>query len=279
MPTWNRKHCIKNAINSLFSQTYQNFELIIIDDGSTDGTDIYINDLYKEEIKNGKIKYIKLPENRGAASARNEGLKIAKGNWIAYLDTDNEMLPEFLSTFASNIKENSENKTFYAQIKHRNSGAIIGHKFNFDELIKKNYIDMGVFVHSIDLYKELGDFDVNMTILEDWDLIIKYTEKYKPIFINKVFLDYYDGKEFQRTTNEGYYNDGYKKTIINYLNRLDSNLFFNKFNNFYIKDEIISNNNNVIGVFFLKIGLIGVFLKKYCPFIYKLLKPYFPDKK
>jgi len=49
MPTYNRKHCIKNAIDSLLEQTYQNFELIIIDDGSTDGTNKYVKDLYLEE--------------------------------------------------------------------------------------------------------------------------------------------------------------------------------------------------------------------------------------
>lgn len=247
MPTYNRKHCIKKAIDSLFIQTYQNFELIIVDDGSTDGTDIYINDLYKEEIKNGKIKYIKLDKNNGASFTRNEGLKIAKGNWIAYLDTDNEMLPKFLETYVSNIKDNPEYKIFYALIKHRNSGAIIGHKFNFNELINGNYIDMGVFVHSIELYKELGDFDVEIKRVEDWDLIIRYTEKYKPIFINKVLLDYYDGNEFQRVTNEGSYHDDYKKTIINHLNRSSPLNFIFK----YINYIVYKNKKRIIKLFFL----------------------------
>ena len=56
MPTFNRKNCIKNAIDSLFLQNYKNFELIIIDDGSNDKTEEYVKDLYLEYIKNGKIK-------------------------------------------------------------------------------------------------------------------------------------------------------------------------------------------------------------------------------
>jgi glycosyltransferase involved in cell wall biosynthesis len=243
MSTYNRKHCIKKAIDSLFIQTYQNFELIIIDDGSIDKTEEYIKDIYKKEIEKGKIKYVKLSENKGASFARNEGLKITKGDWIGYLDTDNEMFPEFLKTYYFNIKNNPEIKIFYAQIKHRNSGKIIGREFNFNELLKGNFIDMGVFVHSIELYKEFGGFDADIKRVNDWDLIIKYIEKYKPIFIEKVLLDYYDGDEFERITNKGSYYDDYKKVILNYLNRLDSDSFFNRNNNFYIKDESINQKN------------------------------------
>ena len=72
------------------SQTYQDFELIIIDDGSTDGTDKLIATSYKDEIKSKKIVFKKIA-HKGASYARNIGLKIASGKWIAYLDSDNSM--------------------------------------------------------------------------------------------------------------------------------------------------------------------------------------------
>ncbi|HCY26058.1 TPA: hypothetical protein DIC38_00005, partial [Candidatus Nomurabacteria bacterium] len=158
MATYNRKSCIKNAIDSLFSQTYQNFELIIIDDGSTDGTENYIKEIYKNDIEKNKIKYIKLSENKGVSFARNEGLKLAKNKWIAHLDTDNKMYPSYLETYADYIYKNPEYKIFYAKIKHRNSGLIFGHEFNFQELLRSNYIDNNIIVHDIDLFKEIGGY-------------------------------------------------------------------------------------------------------------------------
>src|SRR5581483_11107100 len=189
MPTYNRKHCIKTAIDSLLNQTFQNFELIIIDDASTDGTEKYIKEIYSKEIGNKKIKYIKLSKNNGESFARNEGLKIAKGNWIAYLDTDNEMLPEFLETFVDHINKNPNAKVFYGKIKKSNSGQIVGEPFDFERLIKRNFIDVGIFSHSIEVYKDLGGFAAEIRRHGDWDLAVRYSEKYEPIFIDKVLLN------------------------------------------------------------------------------------------
>ena len=250
MPTYNRKHCIKNAIDSLLSQTYQNFELIIIDDGSTDGTGEYLNKVYKNEIKNGKINYFQSPKNFGEASARNEGLKISKNKWIAYLDTDNEMLPEFLETFNYYISNNLGYKIFYAQIKNRNSSVIIGHKFDFDELVIGNFIDIGIFVHSIQLYRDLGGFDVKLDRLVDWDLIIKYTQKYQPVFIEKVLLNYDDGPDSSRISLSKSQDNNYKKIILKYIEKIPPERFTGEYLKYYtqifLKDKEIEDKNQII---------------------------------
>jgi len=229
MPTYNRKDCIKNAIDSLLVQTYKNFELIVVDDGSTDGTEEYLEEIYKKEIKREKIKFIKLSENKGAAFARNEGLKYAQYDWIGYLDTDNQMLDVFLEAFADSIKKNPTYEIFYAQIKHTQSHSIIGREFDFNGLVIENFIDLGVFVHSVKIYNELGGFDINLNRLIDWDLIIRYTEKYSPKFIEKVLLNYCEGSEFERISNKNHLDENYKEVIINYYKRIPAQNFIKKY--------------------------------------------------
>lgn len=228
MPTYNRKDCIKNAIDSLLAQTYRKFELIIIDDGSTDGTEEYLTETYTREIEKGTINYLKLPQRKGAAFARNEGLKKAKHDWIGYLDTDNQMREDYLETFAYHIEENSGYEIFYAQINKMQSQAVLGHEFNFDELVQFNFIDLGVFAHSRKIYNELGGFDEKLHRIIDWDLIIKYTEKYPPKFIEKVLLDYDDNPALSRITNTLPIDDAYKKVILNYYERIPAQYFIEK---------------------------------------------------
>ena len=86
LPTYNREHVISRSIDSVISQTYSNFELIIVDDGSTDNT----SDILKKY--EGKVEYIK-QKNSGVSSARNTGIKLAKGEYIAFIDSDDQWLP------------------------------------------------------------------------------------------------------------------------------------------------------------------------------------------
>ena len=83
MPSYNTENYIAETIQSVISQTYQNWELIIVDDYSMDNTDAVV-----EKIKDSRIKYIKNEKNLGAALSRNRALREAKGRWIAFLDSD-----------------------------------------------------------------------------------------------------------------------------------------------------------------------------------------------
>lgn len=92
IPTHNRCDSLKQAIDSVLDQTIRNYELIIVDDGSTDETEIMVNN-----FKDDRIQYYKLSENKGAAAARNYGVRKAKGKWVAFLDSDDVWLPEKLA--------------------------------------------------------------------------------------------------------------------------------------------------------------------------------------
>ena len=101
IPTYNRANCIRETITSVLNQTYQNFEIIIIDDGSIDNTKEIIQAFLDE-----RIKYIFQEHNGLPASARNKGLKLAKGEYIAFLDSDDLWFPQKLKIQINFMKEN-----------------------------------------------------------------------------------------------------------------------------------------------------------------------------
>ena len=201
MPTYNRAYCMENAINSLLKNSYKSFELIIVDDGSCDETESLINKKYDKELAEGKIIYKKFDKHHGVSYARNVGIKLAKGDWIAYLDTDNYVSPDFLEMFKNAILLNPVTKCFYARFRRKYDNVVIGERFNWNKLCRKNYIDMGTFCHHKSLYDELGGFDENISRLVDWGLILRYTHKYPAYFITNIVMCYNDSDDFIRISN------------------------------------------------------------------------------
>lgn len=101
MPSYNTASYIKQTIQSVLDQTYTNWELIIVDDCSTDNTDEVV-----DTIKDCRIRYFKNEKNSGAAISRNKALREAKGQWIAYLDSDDLWMPEKLEKQIKFMEEN-----------------------------------------------------------------------------------------------------------------------------------------------------------------------------
>lgn len=114
MPSYNTGDYISKSIQSVQCQTYQNWELIIVDDCSTDNTDEIIS-LFKFDKR---IKYYKNEKNSGAANSRNRALREARGKWIAFLDSDDLWLPEKLSKQISFMEENNYHfsYSYYSEI-------------------------------------------------------------------------------------------------------------------------------------------------------------------
>ncbi len=109
LPTFNRAHMIHNAIESVLSQTRQDWELIIIDDGSIDDTKHLVEKYIK---KDGRVKYF-FQKNQERSAARNNGIKKAKGDWICFLDSDDFYHICHLEEFCNLINKNNGNKGIY----------------------------------------------------------------------------------------------------------------------------------------------------------------------
>jgi len=175
IPTFNRADMIGEAIDSALDQTYQNIEIIIVDDGSTDNTEALVREKYSN---NARIRYAKQP-NAGASVARNHGAKLAKGTYISFLDSDDKYLP-----FCIQDKVNLSLTT--------DSGTILGGCIYFDNTgtppikptpprIKTTYQDLCIFTFcpggtnnifvKRQLFQDVGGFREDLADSEDRDLL------------------------------------------------------------------------------------------------------------
>ena len=107
MPSWNTDRYIAESIQSVINQTYSNWELIIVDDCSTDNTDDVVASFQDE-----RIKYFHNEKNSGAALTRNRALIEARGEWIAFLDSDDLWSPKKLEKQIAFMKENGYSLSF-----------------------------------------------------------------------------------------------------------------------------------------------------------------------
>lgn len=199
MPTHNRAETIVDSIISVISQSYQNWELIIVDDGGSDNTYEVI-----KEFNNEKIIYHKLESNFGSSIARNIGLSISKGSIITYLDDDDVWDPDMLMISVNELRESGKKSLYSAQIGWEgfNNISRIGNKFDFIRfspfnwsLIEHgNYISMIAFVHDKSLIETVGGFDESLKQFEDWDFILRCCEEEFPVAIPYILSHYFLGR-------------------------------------------------------------------------------------
>lgn len=140
IPLYNKGTYILNTIQSVLFQEYEDYEVVIVDDGSTDDS----VDIINEKIHSNKITIVSQP-NAGPAAARNTGVRNAKGEWVVFLDADDELLPDALSTFDNLTKEHPEAAyitcNYYLQMNNKRwlftnvkTDRILKHPFLFEYL-------------------------------------------------------------------------------------------------------------------------------------------------
>ena len=198
MPVWNREEYVCRAIESALGQSYRPFEIIVIDDGSTDTSRDVIRDRFAVEIRTGVVKLIEKPHT-GVSDTRNTGLEAAAGDLIAYLDSDNVWRPDYLLVMAALFAGRSEVAAAFSAFKVNDADT--GYCYTFSAtgdrklLIQENYIDINVFMHRRYVYLQNGGFDVKLSSMEDWDFILSCSRLYHPIYVPYVGSDYYLDKE------------------------------------------------------------------------------------
>jgi len=202
MPTFNRAYIIGKAINTILAQTDANWELIIVDDGSSDNTKQVIDDL-----RDNRIRYI-YQKNAGVAEARNTGLASARGEWIAYLDSDNELLPEYLEVMHTQLSSHSD-KVFALPRMNRplelyENGVLVKTIFReerthaseltvHDIFMYNFHVDTNGFIHHRKVYEDGIRWDPTLPLMEDWDLALSIGSKYPNgfLYVNKILGTYY----------------------------------------------------------------------------------------
>lgn len=207
IPTYNRTHLIERAIQSVLNQTYQDFEIIVVDDGSIDNTKEVL-----ESFSDKRIRYIRHEKNRGGAVARNTGIKIARGEYIGFLDDDSEWLskklekqmkafeaasPEVSIVYTGLLRIENDRKVYIP------SPTIKKKENNIQrELLKKNFIDTSTILVKKECLNKVGVFDERLPRFQDWELVIRISKCYKFKLINEpLVISYYTADSISADQN------------------------------------------------------------------------------
>ena len=188
IPTCNRPNLIKRAINSVLKQTFQDFEIIIVDDGFKERAEKVV-----KNIKDERIKYIQHEVNKGGGAARNTGIKATQGEYIAFLDDDDEWVLEKLGLQMSALENTTDDVGFcftaveniYDERTERSH--IPEGKDNYHNLALssfKKFLTVTLVIKK-NVFDEIGFFDENLPSHQEAELMIRVTKKFLGVGINQ----------------------------------------------------------------------------------------------
>jgi glycosyltransferase involved in cell wall biosynthesis len=176
IPTYNRAHIVREAVDSVLAQTYRDFEIIVVDDASSDATRSAL------ESYQGKIQAIFCETNGGAGAARNVGIRASSGEFVAFLDADDLYLPTRLETAVEALDGHPEYGAVYAEVRFtdpsgkqapflwvdRMGGGRSG--WIFEEVLLRGIICTQSITVRRSILDRVGPFDVTLRSGQDWDL-------------------------------------------------------------------------------------------------------------
>jgi glycosyltransferase involved in cell wall biosynthesis len=203
IPTYNRAKLLKIAIDSVLSQSFTDFELIIIDDGSTDGTahlvDEYSQRTPKTKHRKPKLSYIHQP-HQGVASARNRGVKEAKGEFICFLDSDDRFRKDKLEITYKYIKKYPRCNVFHTEEIWYRNGGLLSQKAHhkkpsgdvFRNVVKLCCVGISTAAIKRELFDQIGIFDEKLPACEDYDFWLRVSSKF-PILLIPQYLTIKEG--------------------------------------------------------------------------------------
>lgn len=193
MPTYNRAKTISQAIESVLVQTFTDWELVLIDDGSTDNTQEVIG----KYLSDPRVRYYN-QKNAGPIAARNNGVKLAHGEWLAFLDSDDAWLPEKLAKqFAMALDYNRPvliyGNYFYINQDGEKIGEFFGHKTTphagkvTNYLLTDNFLLTSSVLMPKKSFEQVGGFDqnLNLTIGEDYELWLRLSLELEFYYISE----------------------------------------------------------------------------------------------
>ncbi|MDP3966839.1 MAG: glycosyltransferase [Nocardioides sp.] len=193
MPLWNRAAVVRAAVESVQRQTFSGWELVIVDDGSTDDSLAVVRGLaaYDERI-------VVVPAgHRGVSAARNAGLAQARGRYVAFLDTDNQWRPGFLQLMLAELEAHPDWGMAHAALQAAKDGKVYYRAFEgtHQHLLVANHIDLNVLVARRELVDRVGGFDETLRRGVDYDLVLKMAELTPPHLVRYIGVDYTDDSD------------------------------------------------------------------------------------
>lgn len=198
IPTYNYGEYVSEALDSVLAQTYKDYEIIVIDDGSTDNTKDIVGKYIENSI--GNIKYI-YQENKGVSNARNTGIKNARGEYIAFLDADDIWFPDKLELQMDLFEKNPELGLVFCNtfsFNEHSSSKKTGFQLNpagepakiLQSLVIRNRISTNTVIVKKRYFDKTGLFDEDLRFGEDYDMWLRIAKYYKVDYLNTVLTKY-----------------------------------------------------------------------------------------
>ncbi|MBI4763942.1 MAG: glycosyltransferase, partial [Deltaproteobacteria bacterium] len=196
VPTYNRPDQLVSAVRSIRAQTYRKVEIIVVNDNGVD-----VADRLGPLNTDNNIHYIKHSRNRGLAAARNTGIRASRGKYLAYLDDDDLFYPDHLDTLVRFL-EADDHQVAYTdayrahQVKEKDVYRVFkrdvpySFDFDYDRILETNFVPVLCFVHARSCLDAVGLFDESLKRLEDWDLWIRMSRKFRFAHIPKITCEF-----------------------------------------------------------------------------------------
>ena len=196
IPTYNRPAMLAEAVRSVLDQTYQDIEIVVVNDSG-----VKVENILVSLNKKGNISYVRHSRNRGLAAARNTGIALSRGEYIAYLDDDDVFLPHHVETLVTSM-ENGDHKVAYSDayraFQNRQGDSYIISKrdtpfsidFDHDRILTENFIPVLCVIHKKECLQKVGLFDENLRRLEDWDLWIRMSQQYTFAHLREITCEF-----------------------------------------------------------------------------------------
>ena len=181
IPTYNRQRCLSRAIESILKQTVQDFEVIVVDDGSSDDTAAIVEEFTRRDFR---IRSMCHRKNRGAQAARNTGARSANGNWLSFFDSDDWMLPTSIEARLTVARKQSV-KVVHSDafvLRPNQDRALFGvpplNGSIYEALLRAPGPMFQAMIVSADAYHEMGGLDENVIAYQEWDTAIRLAKRH-----------------------------------------------------------------------------------------------------
>lgn len=196
IPLFNKENFIEATLNSVLNQTFIDFEIVIVDDGSTDKGAVIL-----KKFTDSRISYY-YKDNGGVSTARNLGLKIANAEYITFLDADDYWYPEFLTEMFKNIQLFPRHKVFSAAIEIATSKKVFAARYSVEKISDRqivNYFEASInetvictscAVFNKNVFNHVGNFDEEIKSGQDTDMWIRIGLKYPVVFFWNILARY-----------------------------------------------------------------------------------------
>ncbi|MFP4473093.1 MAG: glycosyltransferase family 2 protein [Candidatus Omnitrophota bacterium] len=197
IPTYNRCQRLRKAVDSVLTQTWDDWELIIVDDGSTDMTADML-----AEYADPRIRYVR-QENQGPSAARNHGLRLARREWVAFLDSDDWWLPQKLARVREEIGRFPDIPIFHTEEIWYRRGQVLPQKKHhrkpegrvYQQALPLCCISISTAVVRRTVFMSAGGFDEGLPACEDYDLWLRLTARYPVKLISEALTEKDGGRD------------------------------------------------------------------------------------